>query len=475
MFRTDETLQEPMFVRSVRDFVPANSDVYLYVDLFELLDVVEFESDYSPAGEAAIHPTLMLRSIFYGLTHGIASGHKLAAMCKYDARFMILCGEQSPDRRTFDRFLTRHVSRIEALFAKVVQLAQKMGLVSLGRVAIDGSHFKANTSKNKAMSYEYMVKAVQKINEELKQLRASLKEENALESTIESGTLSGEIALREIRLAKIEAAKKALEEEARIANSEVNPKAQKSFHDLEALPAKKGKKEFQYAYNMQTAVDDKNQIIVACEMHENVSDKQALVPVLDAVKENCGEFPEIALADAGYKSASNAAALEDRNVLSFIAMGKGETETGELQIEQFEFDIDRGKYRCPKGKLLPTNMHEGGAKVQVPRGHCIGCSLIEECPLFAKQGCSVSLPPEKHRAALARVADRMRTDEGKGHYKRRKAIVEAPFGNMKNKGMKILVKGKDKVKTRFKMFATAHNIEKIIGSMMRSGIQAASV
>jgi transposase len=123
--------------------------VYLYVDLFELLDVGEFESDFSPAGEAVIHPTLMLRSIFYGLTHGVVSGHKLAAMCKFDARFMILCGEQSPDRRTFDRFLARHAPRIEALFAKVVQLAQKMGLVSLGRVAIDGSQIKANTSKNR--------------------------------------------------------------------------------------------------------------------------------------------------------------------------------------------------------------------------------------------------------------------------------------------------------------------------------------
>jgi Transposase DDE domain len=69
----------------------------------------------------------------------------------------------------------------------------------------------------------------------------------------------------------------------------------------------------------------------------------------------------------------------------------------------------------------------------------------------------------------------MRTDEGKSHYKRRKAIVEAPFRNMKIKGMKILVKGRDKVKTRFKMFATAHNIEKTIGSIMRRGVQATSV
>jgi hypothetical protein len=56
---------------------------------------------------------------------------------------------------------------------------------------------------------------------------------------------------------------------------------------------------------------------------------------------------------------------------------------------------------------------------------------------------------------------RLRTTQGRALYKRRKAIVEAPFGNMKNKGMRILVKGKRKVTTRVKPFAIAHNVEKI--------------
>ena len=45
--------------------------------------------------------------------------------------------------------------------------------------------------------------------------------------------------------------------------------------------------------------------------------------------------------------------------------------------------------------------------------------------------------------------------------------MEAPFGNMKSKGMRILVKGKRKVTTRVKPFAIAHNVKKIAAALRR--------
>lgn len=52
--------------------------------------------------------------------------------------------------------------------------------------------------------------------------------------------------------------------------------------------------------------------------------------------------------------------------------------------------------------------------------------------------------------------------KGKEIYRMRKAIVETPFGNIKNKGIQIRVKGSKKVSSWWKMAATAHNIEKIV-------------
>lgn len=59
----------------------------------------------------------------------------------------------------------------------------------------------------------------------------------------------------------------------------------------------------------------------------------------------------------------------------------------------------------------------------------------------------------------------MRSEAGRDVYRRRKVIVEAVFGNIENKGIKILIRGRNKERTWWRMACTAHNIEKIIGHM----------
>ena len=51
---------------------------------------------------------------------------------------------------------------------------------------------------------------------------------------------------------------------------------------------------------------------------------------------------------------------------------------------------------------------------------------------------------------------------GKAVYARRKVIVEPVFGNIKNKGMRILRKGRGNASCWWKIACTAHNIEKIV-------------
>src|SRR5215211_3630115 len=50
----------------------------------------------------------------------------------------------------------RHLKALGELFAQILQLCEKAGLVKLGHVALDGTKIKANASKHKAMSYERM-------------------------------------------------------------------------------------------------------------------------------------------------------------------------------------------------------------------------------------------------------------------------------------------------------------------------------
>jgi transposase len=470
MFRTDQTEQPQIFAFTVRELVAKDSDIWLYIDLFDRLDLSGFYADYVSQGQPGIDPKLMIRTVFYGLAHGVVSGRKLAEACRNELRFIVLSGEQRPDFRTFHRFVERHHERLEALFVQVVRLAQKMGLVSLGRIAIDGSRLKGNTSRHKAMSYGRMQQAIDKIKEELAALRSQLASENAASTTEAADSLPNEIARRENRLAKIEAAKKALEEEAAKAEEVVDPKSQKSFNDLEAMPMAKVGHEFKYGYNAQAAVDEKSQIIVAAELHDNPQDSGALSTMLDKVEEVCEQKAASVLADSGYQSDSNLEAVEAKGSTPYIAAARGEDAVGPTVIEQVRPTGTTHEYLCPAGKQLPVSVQrsDGRTIIQLPHGFCDGCPFQGDCQLFkkARKAKTITIPSEPQRQARARNLSRLRDSSGRDVYRRRKAIVEPVFGNIKsNKGMRILVKGRRKVGLWWKMAATAHNIEKIVGAL----------
>lgn len=465
MFQTDQTLERQLFAFTHRDLVADDSDVWLYVDLFDKLDLTAFTSDYVSQGQAAKHPSLMLRTLFYGLTHGMVSGRKLADACRNDNRYVVLSGDTRPDCRTLHRFLCRHEERVAALFTQVVRLAAAMGLVKLGRVAIDGSRFKANTSKHKAMSYDRMQKAIAEIMAELDTMRTELAKANAAEANgaEDDSRLPEEIARREARLARIEAAKKALEEEA--GGEDVEKKAQKSFFDHDALPLG-GKGGFMYGYNAQAAVDEESQIIVAAELHDSAADSKALPAILDEVEETCGKTPDEVLADAGYMSAANIADVEARNALPLIAVGKGEAQASVSLAEQLKPGAP-GEYLCPAGKTLPVacRRKDGSSELRLPGRFCNNCPLRAGCRLYPKRGKRFKVAAESDRQIFARHHARMREDGARAAYSRRKVICEPVFGNLKNKGIRILVRGQRKVAAWWKLAATAHNIEKIVGHM----------
>lgn len=463
MFRTDLSDQPQLFAFTPRDLVPDDSDVWLYVDLFNALDLSAFRRDYAPRGEQALDPVLMLRTLFYGLTHGVVTGRKLEDACRFDNRFVVLSGQQQPCYRSFSRFIERHRTRFAPLFAQVVRLAQAMGLVTLGRVAIDGTRMKANTSRSKAMSHERMLQATKELERQLEALRQDLASENAKEQT--SSRLPDEIKRREERLAKIKAAQAAIEREAD--GGRVEPKAQKSFADHDAKAMAKPKDGFMYGYNCQAAVDEASQIIVAAELHDQVPDCRALPLMLDRAAEVCGHAGAEVLADKGYLSSSNLAAIDAAGAKAFIAVGRGEAAGGRAPAEDLRIHRlkdGRVQYRCRHGRPFDWAWQRANERVTLKMGaeHCRGCGLRGRCLLHSRNPKQFEVPGPKSARLWANLHKRMRTDEGRVTYSRRKVIVEPVFANIKNKGMMIQVRGAAKVGAWWKMAATAHNIEKIV-------------
>ena len=282
-FRRYDQDQPMLLAPDLRDWLPADDAARWVDDLVEHgLDLAPFYDDYTEArGAPPYDPRLMLKLLIYGYSNGITSSRALERRCHHDVAFMFLTAQAAPDFVAISRFRRRHLQAFTALFTQVLGLCAQAGLVSLGKVALDGSKIRASASRHRAMSYDRMVRAEAELAAEVQALLADAERTDAAEDAVHGDRrgdeLPAELARREGRLAAIRKAKADLEaeragkarakaeqaaakrgadgSEQAVAGDEaevaavVPPKAQRSFTDPDARIMKTSDGSFHYCYN----------------------------------------------------------------------------------------------------------------------------------------------------------------------------------------------------------------------------------
>ena len=207
---------------------------------------------------------MLLKLWLFGAIAGVYSGREIARRLHWDLRFRYLAGDLRPDFRTINRFRARHREDFAEVLRETVRIARASGLARLGRVAIDGSKLRANTSRHKAMSHGRMLEAEAQLENEIGQILAQIEEQNAEEDDEHGdgdggGGLPQELRSREQRRERIRRARAQLEAEK---GEKLEAKNQKSFADPEANLMKTGEGSLAYCYNAQAAVSEDG-IVVA--------------------------------------------------------------------------------------------------------------------------------------------------------------------------------------------------------------------
>jgi transposase len=433
-FRAWKIDEVQLLPASVQDYVPAGDLSRLIVTLVrEELDLGAITASYKSAlGQPPFDPRMMTALLLHGYASGIYASRRIARAAVERADFMMIVAGDPPDFHTVAEFRRRHLTALAALFVQVLKLAEQAGLVKLGHVALDGTKIKANASKHKAMSYERMKRREAELKAEverwLKAAEAADREEDRLYGDKRGDEMPDWVADKEKRLAKIRAAKAALEAEAEAAEerrrreraeaerlaegrkkngrtpappkAEPDGKAQRNFTDPESriLKTKDG---YIQGFNAQAAVDGTAQIIVAHGLTPSQSDHDQLVPLVDNIKRDLGRKPKEVSADAGYCSEANLAALAERRIAAYIATGRAK--------------------------------HPAAAKREIAG------------PLT--------------RA----MRDKLKRAGWRSRYRLRKQIAEPVFGQIKQaRGFRqFLLRGIDKVRAEWAILCTAHNLTKL--------------
>ena len=269
--------QSQLFPANVFDLLPEDHECFLYWELFAQLDTSEVEAQYSPQGQRAYPPRQVVSILIYAYSHGVFSSREIEKRCREDLGFLYIAGRNCPNFRVLSDFRKDHGAFFRSCFRQTVALAMGLGLVRLGHVSLDGSKFKANSSKHKAMSYGRLKQREQQLCEEIEALIAQANRcDEEEDRAYREGTgyeLPAELRDKKQRLKKIRAAKRALERrEAELRPDQaIGDKKQISFADTDARIMKK-KGGFEYAYNGQISVDEKAQVIVGQHVSQQAND-----------------------------------------------------------------------------------------------------------------------------------------------------------------------------------------------------------
>jgi transposase len=413
--------QDFLLPPSLRDWLPDDHLVFFVSDLIDHLDLSAITTVYEDEerGYPPYHPVMLTKVLVYAYCVGVFSSRRIQRRLVEDVGFRVLAAGNQPDFRTIADFRQRHLTALQGFFEQVLQLARELGAARVGRVALDGSKVKANASKHKAMSYARMREKQQHLRAEVKQLLAQAEAVDAAEDA-EYGKerrgdeLPAELQRRESRLTRIREARRALEARAKeaaaaagqpVESAKPTAKAQYNFTDPESR-IMKGPDGFVQAYNAQIAVDER-QLIVGQAVTQETNDKKQLIPLIATIEQQADYTPVELLADAGYCSDENLAALAETTIDAYISTRK--QTHGERPGP------------CPRGPLPKAATH------------------------------------------VDRMSRKLHTKAGAAVYAARKAIVEPVIGQIKQaRGFRqFLLRGFEKVQGEWALVCTTHNILKL--------------
>jgi transposase len=347
-------------------------------------------------GRSATDPKILLTLWLYATSEGIGSAREVARLCESHDAYRWICGGVSVSYHTLSDFRVEHRSALDDLLTQVLAAMMSQGLVTLTRVAQDGTRVRASAgaaSFRREPKLESLLRVAHEQVEHVKRLEGdpTVTTREAAAKERAASERKGRIAKALAQLPKVRAAKKSEEDkmESRVSTT-----------DPEARVMKMGDGGFRPAYNVQFAATTAEKVIVGVGVTNVGSDKSQLTPLLEQLEQRCGERPAEHLVDGGF-----------------------------VKLDEIEQAAARG------------------TKVYAP-------------PPAKKKGESPEYEPKANDApAVAEWRQRMGTPEAKAIYKERAATAELVNADAKeHRGMKLRVRGLDKVLAVALLHALTFNV-----------------
>lgn len=313
----------------LRDWVAEDDLVHFVIQAVERLPLSTFALNHKGCGDEQYSPHTLLALLIYCYANGLFSSRRIERATYRDVAVRYLTADTHPDHDTICAFRRNNLEAIAAAFVDVLELAKELKLLSLGTVSVDGTHIKANASKDKNVTYQRAQELRTLLRQDVQQLLQQA--ECADQQGEDPQQLPKEIARREKLLQKMDQACARLEERAqaravaerteyerKVAARQARggsgpepkppsgtpaPDQQINLTDPDARLMRKNMREgYTQSYNAQAVVDvGSSRLIVGRCLSDCPSDAWQLEPDLQSIPAGLGQ-PSAAMADCGFSN-----------------------------------------------------------------------------------------------------------------------------------------------------------------------------
>lgn len=453
--------QAVLFPERLDDWIAEDNPVRAidaFVDELNLRTLGFERAEPADTGRPGYHPGTLLRIYIYGYLNRVQSSRRLEREAQRNVELMWLTGRLAPDFKTIADFRCDNGKAIRKVCVQFVNLCRSIGLFEQALVVIDGSKFKAVNNRDKNFTPHKLKARQQQLEQSISRYLAELDRADRDPSLVPEEKvqhLKEKIATVRKQMKKLKGIGEQLEKA---------PDHQVSLTDPDARSmATSGRGTGIVGYNVQTAVDTENHLIVAHDVVNAGHDRAQLAPMGKQAKKATGIEELQVLADRGYFDGKQILECERADMVPLVPkpLTSNAKAEGRFDKRDFVYNPKRNEYRCPAGKRAIyryTSVQDGLVQ------HRYWSSACPRCPI--RSACTPSdyrrISRWEHEDVLERMQVRLDRMPEAGILRRR--TVEHVFGTFKAwmGAAHFLTRTIPKVRTEMSLHVLAYNLKRTI-------------
>ena len=433
----EDRYQPRMFPPVLDDYISENNPTRVIDAFVDSLDLagMGFTKTTDIGGRPPYSPQDMLKLYIYGYFNKVRSSRKLEAETHRNVEVMWLLNNLKPDHKTISKFRKDNLRNIKKVFRSFVKLCIGLNLYSRHLISIDGSLFAAVNSKERNFSEGKLKDRIKRIDDHiakyLTEVEANDNEDNKVS---ENENVAEIVAGLRARKESYKAMLEYLDETGETQISLTDPDSRRMTKpDTSKM-----------AYNVQTAVDGGNGLIVDYDV-VNTVDSGNMHHLAVKCKDVLETDSLTSLADKGFNSATDIAncitdgitanVSMDEESLSFCIVTDEDAEKPTSYTNgRIVYIKERNICVCPMGEVLYPSYYNKSRRAGLYHNKEACANCAQKCTASKYATGQVTMK----RPEFCKEYDDKDLKLKQIHYvpdkqllKRRKALSEHPFGVVK--------------------------------------------